>query len=138
MFKNMKKYILRLFAIVFCLPLVMNCAKPGEEYLHEDNRISSIFIVPANATVSAIVNGVIAPVPGKEDAYTIDFPVPRKLKSSFDLTKLKVKATVGYDVKITPSLSGIKDLSEPYEISVEATQTGKVRKYTLQAYYERN
>ena len=128
----MKKYILRLFTLVFCLPLVMNCAKPGKEYLHEDNSISSIFIVPANATVSATVSGVIAPVPGKEDAYT------RKLRSSFDLTKLKVKATVGYDVKITPSLCGIKDLSEPYEISVEATQTGKVRKYTLQAYYERN
>lgn len=138
MFKNMKKYILRLFAIVFCLPLVLNCAKPGEEYLHEDNSISSIFIIPASSTVSATINGVIAPVPGKDDAYTIDFPIPRKLKSSFDLTKLKVKATVGYDVKITPSLSGIKDLSEPYEISVEATQTGKVRKYTLQAYYERN
>lgn len=138
MFKNMKKYVLRLFAIVFCLPLVLNCAKPGEEYLHEDNSISSIFIVPASSTVSATINGVIAPVPGKDDAYTIDFPIPRKLKSSFDLTKLKVKATVGYDVKITPSLSGIKDLSEPYEISVEATQTGKVRKYTLQAYYERN
>lgn len=138
MFKNMKKYVLRLFAIVFCLPLVLNCAKPGEEYLHEDNSISSIFIVPASGTVSATINGVIAPVPGKDDAYTIDFPIPRKLKSSFDLTKLKVKATVGYDVKITPSLSGIKDLSEPYEISVEATQTGKVRKYTLQAYYERN
>ncbi len=134
----MKKYVLRLFAIVFCLPLVLNCAKPGEEYLHEDNSISSIFIVPASGTVSATINGVIAPVPGKDDAYTIDFPIPRKLKSSFDLTKLKVKATVGYDVKITPSLSGIKDLSEPYEISVEATQTGKVRKYTLQAYYERN
>ena len=134
----MKKYVLRLFAIVFCLPLVLNCAKPGEEYLHEDNSISSIFIVPASGTVSATINGVIAPVPGKDDAYTIDFPIPRKLKSSFDLTKLKVKATVGYDVKITPSLSGIKDLSEPNEISVEATQTGKVRKYTLQAYYERN
>ena len=133
MFKNMKKYVLRLFAIVFCLPLVLNCAKPGEEYLHEDNSISSIFIVPASGTVSDTINGVIAPVPGKDDAYTIDFPIPRKLKSSFDLTKLKVKATVGYDVKITPSLSGIKDLSEPYEISVEATQTGKVRKYTLQA-----
>ena len=134
----MKKYVLRLFALVFCLTLVVNCAKPGEEYLHEDNSISSIFIVPASGTVSATINGVIAPVPGKEDAYTIDFPIPRKLKSSFDLTKLKVKATVGYDVKITASLSGIKDLSEPYEISVEATQTGKVRKYTLQAYYERN
>ena len=134
----MKKYVLRLFKLVFCLTLVVNCAKPGEEYRHEDNSISSIFIVPASGTVSATINGVIAPVPGKEDAYTIDFPIPRKLKSSFDLTKLKVKATVGYDVKITPSLSGIKDLSEPYEISVEATQTGKVRKYTLQAYYERN
>lgn len=134
----MKKYVLRLFKLVFCLTLVVNCAKPGEEYRHEDNSISSIFIVPASGTVSATINGVIAPVPGKDDAYTIDFPIPRKLKSSFDLTKLKVKATVGYDVKITPSLSGIKDLSEPYEISVEATQTGKVRKYTLQAYYERN
>ena len=67
----------------------------------------------------------------------MDFPIPRKLKSTFDITKLKVRATVGYDVKITPSLSGIKDLSDPYEISVEATQTGEVSTYILQAYYER-
>lgn len=94
-------------------------------------------ITPATGTTSATVEGVIKPVEGKDNAFTIDFPIPRKLRSSFDLTKLKVKATVGYDVKITPSLSGIKDLSDPYEVKVEATQTGQVKTYVLQAYYER-
>ncbi len=131
------KNILRILALVLCIPLALDCAKPGEEFLHDDNSIRSISIIPATGSSSATVNGVISPVEGKDNAYTIDFPIPRKLKSTFDITKLKVRATVGYDVKITPSLSGIKDLSDPYEISVEATQTGAVRTYTLQAYYER-
>ena len=133
----MKKYIIGFLLLILCLPLAVNCAKPGEEYLHEDNTIHSIMITPATGTTSATVEGVIKPVEGKDNAFTIDFPIPRKLRSSFDLTKLKVKATVGYDVKITPSLSGIKDLSDPYEVKVEATQTGQVKTYVLHAYYER-
>lgn len=133
----MKKYIIGLLLLILSLPLAVNCAKPGGEYLHEDNAIHSIMITPATGTTSATVEGVIKPVEGKDNAFTIDFPIPRKLRSSFDLTKLKVKATVGYDVKITPSLSGIKDLSDPYEVKVEATQTGQVKTYVLQAYYER-
>ena len=133
----MKKYIIGLLLLILSLPLVVNCAKPGEEYIHDDNTIHSIMSTPATGTTSATVEGVIKPVEGKDNAFTIDFPIPRKLRSSFDLTKLKVKATVGYDVKITPSLSGIKDLSDPYEVKVEATQTGQVKTYVLQAYYER-
>lgn len=117
--------------------LTAGCAKPGEEYVHSDNSIRSISITPATGTSSATITGVITAVDEEKGLYQVEFPIPRKLKSTFDITKLKVRATVGYDVKITPSLSGIKDLSDPYEISVEATQTGNVRKYTLQAYYER-
>ncbi len=131
------KNILKALTLVLCLPLAMNCAKPGEEYIHEDNSIRSISITPADGKSTATVAGEITAVDEAAGTYNIEFPIPRALRTTFDLTQLKVRATVGYDVKITPSLSGIKDLSNPYEISVEATQTGNVRKYTLQAYYLR-
>lgn len=133
----MKNRIKILLAAVLCTLFVAGCAKPGEEYIHSDNSIRSISITPATGTSSATITGVITAVDEEKGLYQVEFPIPRKLKSTFDITKLKVRATVGYDVKITPSLSGIKDLSDPYKISVEATQTGAVRKYTLQAYYER-
>lgn len=133
----MKNILRMLMPAALLLAFAASCAKPGEEFRHEDNSIRNISITPAAGTSSATITGVISTAAGKEDTFNVDFPIPRKLKSTFDITKLKVRATVGYDVKITPSLSGIKDLSDPYEISVEATQTGEVSTYILQAYYER-
>ena len=37
-------------------------------------------------------------------------------------------------MRITPSLSGIKNLEEEYAITVTATQTGRSKNYTLRAY----
>lgn len=113
--------------------LAVSCLKADEEFLHDDNTISSILLLPAESTVSTTISGEI-----NQETGEILFSIPKNLRSSIDITKVKVRATVSYDVVITPSLSGIKDLSEAYPITVTATQTGNSKAYTLRAFYSRN
>lgn len=115
------------------LMLAGACQKPDKEFLHDDNTISSILLLPAVSTVSTTISGDI-----NQETGEILFAIPKNLRSSIDITNVKVRATVGYDVVITPSLSGIKDLSEAYPITVTATQTGESKDYTLRAYYSRD
>lgn len=112
---------------------ISGCQKADEEFLHADNTISSVLLLPAISSVSTTISGVI-----NQETGEILFAIPKNLRSSIDITSVKVRATVSYDVVITPSLSGIKDLSEAYPITVTATQTGESRNYTLRAYYSRD
>lgn len=111
--------------------MAVSCAKPGEEFIHTDNTISSIWITPTD-NASWIVYGDI-----NEETGEISFVIPRSMSPYFpSLTELKVRAIVGYDAFITPSLLGIKDLSRDLVITVTAIQTGEQREYTLWADYE--
>lgn len=113
--------------------MTFSCQKPDEEFLHDDVTISSVLLLPAMSTVSTTISGEI-----NHETGEILFSIPKNLRSTIDITSVKVRATVGYDVVITPSLSGIKDLSEAYPITVTATQTGQSKEYTLRAFYSRN
>lgn len=128
-----------IFKIITALALLVGlsgCAKPESEFLHSDNTISSIIMYPENGRTDRAVNGVIDQEKGE-----IMFPIPKVFRNDYDPSKVKVKATVGYDVKITPSLLGIKDLDNGgngLEIVVTATMTGESKTYVLKAYYSRN
>lgn len=126
------KVILKLSAIVLALVSVLSCAKPGEEFLHTDNTITTIWITPPdNAT--RIIYGDI-----NEETGDITFEISRADRLYFDSKQLKVRATVGYDVMITPSLLGIKDLSKGMTITVTAQMTGESREYNLKVVYLNN
>lgn len=129
------RYLLPSSLIPACIAaLVMGaCAKPDEEFVHDDPTISAIYISPAFSDVPATVSGQIDQSTGK-----ILFPISKSLQSYFDIRQVKVRANVGYDVRITPSLSGIKNLEEEYAITVTATQTGRSKNYTLRAYNDVN
>lgn len=129
------RYLLPSSLIPACIAaLVMGaCAKPDEEFVHDDPTISAIYISPAFSDVPATVSGQIDQQTGK-----ILFPISKSLQSYFDIRQVKVRANVGYDVRITPSLSGIKNLEEEYAITVTATQTGRSKNYTLRAYNDVN
>ena len=129
---EMKRILLILTAAVSGL-LSYSCQKPDSEFLHDDNTISEIVLQPAMSTVSTTIFGTI-----DQETGEILFAIPKNLRSQIDITQVKVRATVKYDVKITPSLSGIKNLEEEYPITVTATQTGESKSYTLRAYYSRN
>lgn len=127
------KKIFAILVIAAASVVTFSCQKPDSEFLHSDNTISSVLLLPAVSTVSTTISGEI-----NQETGEILFAIPKNLRSSIDITKVKVRATVSYDVVITPSLSGIKDLSEEYPITVTATQTGESKNYTLRAYYSRN
>lgn len=119
------------YFIVFAVLLTtVSCAKPDEEYLHTDNTISSIWITPADDATRVVYGDI------DEDTGIILFSIPRASRPYFPtLTSLKIRAIIGYDAVITPSLSGIKDLTSDFPITVTATMIGEDRNYILRAEY---
>lgn len=130
------KHIYRIIVVLGALAALFGCAKPDSEFLHTDNTISSIIMYPESGRSDRAVNGVI-----NQETGEISFPIPKVFRNDYDPTRVKVKATVGYDAKITPSLLGIKDLDNGgngLEVTVTATMTGESKTYVLKAYYSRN
>lgn len=109
------------------------CQKVGIEHLHDNCEISSIAITNFGFPILQILEGKI-----NQETGEILFPIPKVLKSQFNLKQLNVKANIGYDAKIEPPLTGLKDLSEEFKITVTATMTGRTKEYTLIAYYSRD
>lgn len=124
---------------VIAFTALCGCAKPeyGDlehkaDFLHDDCTIHSIYCYPANAPVITQIAGKI-----DNEAGTIVFEIPNdKNRKYYDVTALKIKANIGYDAIITPSMSSdIWDLSEGREFTVTATMTGNSRKYIIEAYF---
>ena len=105
-----------------------SCAEPEDEFLHTDSRLLSIEVQPAGG--GAGIAGVIDETTGE-----VYFPIPKKEREKYDITSLMVRAEVEYDTFITPSLTGLKDLSDrdnPFTITLTAGDKG-TRTYTLWA-----
>ena len=115
------------------LLLMGSCAKPSEEYIHDNCEITAIEIANYNQPINYTIPGKI-----NQETGEIVFPIPKNRKEYFDLTKLYVRANVPFDAIISPSLTGLKDLSEVRKVTVTATMTGKKKEYTLLAYYSRD
>lgn len=126
---KLRKYFAVLAAAALAAMAVTSCAEAEDEFHHTDSTIQSIEIQPAEG--GAGIAGVIDETTGE-----IFFPIPKKLREKYDVTSLMVRASVDYDTFIYPSLTGLKDLSDPIEISVTAGDKG-TRTYTLWAFYTR-
>lgn len=128
----MKNIVKCMFVLCMAAIAVSSCRKPGAEFLHTDNTISSIWITPADDATRIIYGQINEDVEPAE----IVFEIPRTSRPYFpDLSRLKVKAIVGYDAFVSPSLLGIKDLTSDFHIFVTANQTGETREYVLSAKY---
>ena len=125
---KLRKY-LAVLAVAAFASLATSCAEAEDEFIHTDTTINSIEIQPAED--GAGIAGIIDETTGE-----IFFPIPKKLREKYDVKKLMVRANVAYDTYIYPSLSGLKDLSDPMEIKVRAGDNGS-RTYTLWAFYTR-
>lgn len=126
---KLRKYFALLAVAALASLTVTSCAEAEDEFLHTDSTINSIEIQPAGG--GAGIAGVIDETTGE-----IFFPIPKQLREKYDVTNLMVRASVEYDTFIYPSLTGLKDLSDPYEIRVTAGDKG-TRTYTLWAFYTR-
>ena len=123
---------LKYFVIAFVALSFWSCAKADDAFIHDSNQIAEI-------TISGI-GDFVKPLKGTIDETTgkILFAVSKKDRPYFpDLSKLMVAATVGLDAKITPSLTGVKDLTSAFKITV-TSGIGTTREYELQAYYQRD
>lgn len=129
---KLRKYLSVLAAAALALFTAGSCAEPDDEFLHTDSRILSIEILPAGG--GAAIAGVIDETTGE-----IFFPIPKASREKYDISRLSVRAEVEYDTFISPSLTGLKDLSDrdnPFTITVTAGDGGS-RTYTLWAFYTR-
>ena len=125
---KLRKY-LAVLAVAAFASLATSCAEAEDEFIHTDSTINSIEIQPAEG--GAGIAGIIDETTGE-----IFFPIPKQLREKYDVKKLMVRANVAYDTYIYPSLSGLKDLSDPMEIKVRAGDNGS-RTDTLWAFYTR-
>lgn len=124
---KLRKY-LAVLAVAAFASLATSCAEAEDEFIHTDSTINSIEIQPAEG--GAGIAGIIDETTGE-----IFFPIPKNFVK-IRREKLMVRANVAYDTYIYPSLSGLKDLSDPMEIKVRAGDNGS-RTYTLWAFYTR-
>lgn len=124
--EDMKKTVK--YLAVLMAAAAVSCAKPADEYLHTDCEIHAedMWITPADDDVRRVY------CEEPDEDGVILFSIPRTMSPYFpNLDSLKVRALVGYDEFISPSLSGIKDLTEDFPITVTATQTGESKDYIL-------
>lgn len=145
----MKKFMIYLMIAVAVL-IANGCQKAEKEPVHVDNTIREIMMY--STSTAEELDGLPTPQPVSgvinQETGEINFPIPSEYRPrvnsegkkviQFDPKRIKLRANVGYDVRITPALTGIHDLSGQFEIDVLAVQTGKTKHYSLHAYFKRD
>ena len=146
--------LLRLFKIniwSLCLTLVLGgCAKENQEYIfvHDSNLITQM--ITKSSHTSGEFRGQIFEfdkqgerIEGElsqeelEGGYgLILFPISASLQNDVDLTNMYLKATLTYDQKIDPSLSGRHDISGDGMLIMVVSGEGTKRQYRVRAYFE--
>lgn len=139
----MKKTIILLLALSALL--FAGCKKPeypgflnpdSPEFTHGNVEISSMLMISYGMPTSSSLEGVI-----DQEAGTVLFIVPRADRSKFDLTQVKLQATVYLDSVISPKLSDrLWDVTSDDEgnpkvrITVTSQITGESKEYTVKGY----
>lgn len=132
----MKSIIMKAAILAISALAVFSCAKPDEEYVHSDCTISAIYMV--NPATKAQIQGQI-----DQESGDILFVIPRKEASSWkddngSLIPVKLRANIGFDAFIQPSLLGLHQIEEePLVVTVSAPMTGDTKQYKLQAQFSR-
>ena len=135
----------RIILILFAAWMAVTCSKPvypsffvpgSEDFTHDNVEISSMIMYSTGKEIQSTLEATI-----DQEAGTISFIVPRANRDQFDLTKVKLAATVFYDAVISPQLGGkIWDVTSDesgnprIKLTVTATATGKTKEYTVRGY----
>ncbi len=126
---------------VFCF---FSCAKPDVDPAYDmdkypiDCSVIAAYCFPVESAVATQITGEISTVPDADGKYLIEFKIPRSVARYYDLTRLKVKVNLDYDVYVTPSLAGIHDLDDrTEEIKIYSPISGDEKIYIIKAYKTR-
>ena len=129
------KYLKYIAAAALLLGL-LSCKKAVNPFVHDDVNISSMIMLSTGMEIQSSLEAVI-----DQEAGTIVFAVPRVERAKFDLTKVKLTATIFFDAYITPKLSDrIWDVTKDDEgnpritLTVTSAQTGTSREYQVWGY----
>lgn len=155
---TMKKYIKYIMHVVVAVTMATtlnSCHDADPEFVHTDNLIQQLYMMTTlqgtqypftieeyDAQGNLVTEDITAErVAGGYGMAHITFPITQV--NDIDLTQVYITATVGYDVIITPCLSGMKhDITAKDEdgnlvgfvIKVKAG-SGKVRQYRVYGYF---
>lgn len=140
----MKKFSIILTALCG-LFLFVACAKPDIDPAYDmdkypvDCSVRAAYCYPAVSAKATQITGVISKEADEDGKYLIEFAIPKVEAKYYDLTQLKIKFNLDYDVYVTPSLVGIHDLDDKTEdVKIYSPLTKEEKVYTLKAYYSRN
>ena len=129
------KYISLLAAL--CL---FSCAKADDDVAahseaHSECKIRSAYTKTLVTGSSDIINGTIDE---SVEPAEIVFKILKPKWDLYDLSRMKVRVSVTYDVMVEPNLGeGTLDLSDydnPFPLKVRNTITGEEKNYVIKAY----
>jgi hypothetical protein len=121
----MKKIILYMLLLAVCGPNLSSCADADPVFYQTGNKISAIAARSDAPDSGTAYDGVIVET---ESGGTIEFVIPYGIT----ITQLYLSATLPVGAFATPSLTGVKDLSAPFTLTVVAGN-GDERVYTISA-----
>jgi len=145
--KNIKKICL-ILCVCSLTPLLWNCEKADEEFVHDSNIISQMICKAAHG--SSEFRGVISefdksgnalPAGFKqqdaEGGYGIVlFEISKSLQDDVNLANIYLVATLTWDQSITPSLSGRHDITGDGIIITVKSGVGTERQYRIRGVYQ--
>ena len=135
-----------LLIIIMGLIMLFSCAKADIDPAYDMEKypvncsIVAAYCSPAESPKSTQIIGNVSDTPDADGKYLVEFVIPKNGDAKYyDLTRLKIKVNLDYDVYVTPSLGGIHDLDDKTEdITIYTPLTGEKKIYTLKAYKSRN
>ncbi len=118
-----------------------SCAKPDVDPAYDMEKypincsVIAAYCTPLQSVKATQISGEISTEPDSDGKYSIVFKIPRTEAKYYDLTQLKVKVNLDYDVYVTPSLDGVKDLDDKtLEIKIYSPISGDEKVYVISAY----
>lgn len=123
----MKKYT-TIFGFLFCVLALFTGCQDVDQLA--DSSDCTITAARAQYLTDAVANTFSTAVTGVITDGNITFTYTGAAATSLIINKMRIYVTIPNSAKITPSLSGLKDLTNPLKITVTAGD-GTVKDYTL-------
>lgn len=115
---KLDKYI-RTFLLLSVIPGFMSCHKADEVKLGDKSAVLDMTAQLFNSASDKVWQGILS---ANQDSIYFDIPyyLSDTVAIKPDLTKMILRANLPSGAVVTPELGGLKDLSKPYPVTVQA------------------